>query len=174
MNLPVFSSKPLKYLPGVQLLEGSLRGNTGLSVGIDPGVNFGLTIINMEYVQVMYGKLPTDKRPGYRGIAAYEFIRSSVLKDFKPAPGVEKFKAVVEGAAYSAQHGQVVLEEVRFGFFLALHHIGFDTIIIPPATIRKAVLGNGRASVAECYPTMNHNAADSIGIAMYGLKEING
>lgn len=149
----------------MQLLQGGLKGNTKLAIGIDPGVNFAMTIINMDYVQVYYGKLKTDKRAGYRGINAYEYLTSGILANNQYAG----FKAIVEGAAYNSQFGQVALEEVRFGFFFALHQMGFDVAIVPPATIRKAVLGSGKDIVPNYYPTMNHNAADSIGIAMYGL-----
>lgn len=165
-------SKPVRFSKGVQLLEGSLPGNEHTVIGIDPGVNFGMTIINREYVQVFYGKLPTDKRAGYRGINAYNYILNSALYEYhRTSPEIAKqVKAVVEGAAYRDPYGQVVLEEVRFGFFFALYQIGFDVSIVPPATIRKGALGHGRATVGELYPALNHNACDSIGAAFYALR----
>lgn len=161
--------KPLRIAKGISLLQGKLPGNEHTAVGIDPGVNFGMAVINREYVQVFYGKLPTDKRTGYRGINAYNFIMNSALNIKVP-----NVKAVVEGAAYRDPYGQVVLEEMRFGFFFALYQLGLDVSIVPPATIRKGALGHGRATVGDVYPNLNHNACDAIGAVFYALKEMNG
>jgi hypothetical protein len=155
-------------MKGISMLQGGLRGNEHTVVGIDPGVSFGMTIINREYVQVWYGKLPTDKRPGYRGINAYNFVMNSALSIKVPDT-----IAVVEGAAYRDPYGQVVLEEMRFGFFFALYQLGMDVRIVPPATIRKGALGHGRATVGDLFPNINHNACDSIGAAFFALKEKN-
>lgn len=160
--------KPLRISKGISLVQGRLPDNVHTVVGIDPGVNFGMTIINRDYVQVFYGKLQSDKRAGYRGINAYNYVMNSALKI--PVPNA---KAVVEGAAYRDPYGQVVLEEMRFGFFFALYQLGLDVSIVPPATIRKGALGHGRATVGDLYPNLNHNACDSIGAAFYALKEIN-
>jgi len=166
---------PIRFAKGVMLVEASLPGNEKTAIGIDPGVNFGMTIINREYVQIFYGKLPTDKRVGYRGINAYNYIMNSALQMYTSVDASVRnnINAVVEGAAYRDQFGQVTLEEVRFGFFFALYEIGFNVSIVPPATIRKGALGHGRATVGELYPNLNHNACDSIGAAFYALKEIN-
>lgn len=144
-----------------------------------------MTIINRELVQIYYGRLASDKRPGWRGIYVYDYVMKSPLKDLNLGRSLvnwknEKgeyagemselsFKAVVEGAAYNDRHGQVVLEEVRFGFFFALYNLGFDVSIAPPATIRKGALGHGRKTVGDLFPNLNHNAMDSLGCAMYAL-----
>jgi len=123
MNLPIFQSlKATRMGNHVQMLQGALPGNTGLSIGVDPGVNFGLTIINTSYVQIFYGKLPTDSRPGFRGINAYNYIMQSPLSAllYSSKEVMEEFPAIVEGAAYNDKYGQVTLEEVRFGFFFTL------------------------------------------------------
>lgn len=143
-----------------------------MAIGIDPGVNFGMTIINNEYVQVLYGKIPTSKVAGQRGINAYNYIiEQSSLKNIRTVSRdiLHDFIAVVEGAAYNDKHGQVLLEEVRFGFFFALYEIGFDVRILPPASIRKGALGHGRATGGDLWPSMNSNAADSIICALCGL-----
>lgn len=173
--LPKFESqKPLRLGNHISLIQGTLRGNSKLSIGIDPGVNFGMTIINAEYVQVLYGRLPTSKITGQRGINAYNYImEQSSLKTIRTVnkDTLHEFKAIVEGAAYNDRHGQVLLEEVRFGFFFALHELGFDVSIVPPASIRKVAFGGGRVTAGEKWPSMNSNAADSIGAALYGLKD---
>lgn len=153
------------------MIKGRLPGNQRLAIGVDPGVNFGLTVIYGETVENYYGKLATDKRTGYRGINAYNLIKSPVLNLDLLQHDV--IPAVVEGAAYRDPYGQVVLEEVRFGFFFALYQLGFNVSIVPPATIRKGALGHGRATVGELFPNLNHNACDAIGAAFYALKETN-
>lgn len=161
-----FSSyKPTKLSDGTKMVEGKLIGNTKVAVGIDPGLNFGMTIIEGESVCVFWGKLPAHKETGLRGIEAYNYVKLGRLWDIK-GPG----RAVVEGAAYNKAHGQVGLEEVRFGFFLALHHLGFDVHILPPATARKMAFGSGKAMAYDIYPTVNHNGADSLGLALAALE----
>jgi hypothetical protein len=181
--------KPIRTVDGMWMLQGTLKGNTGLAVGIDPGVNFGMTVINMEYVQVIYGKLPTDKRPGWRGIYAYDYIcthfqllnkavtsQSSdlTLQELDWIAERQLFSAVVEGAAYHSRFGQVGLEEVRFGFFLALHHLGFKVSILAPASIRLIAFGSGKKQALDLWPAMNQNGADSIGCALAALEVKNG
>lgn len=154
------------------MLQGGLKGNEKTVVGVDPGVNFGLTIINRELVSIYYGKLPTDKRPGWRGIYTYDYVtKTSPLKDYHWNEYVEKPVAIVEGASYNDRHGQVTLEEVRFGFFFALYNLGFDVHIVPPMSIRKLATGSGRHSIGDDFPSMNSNAADSLGAALAALKE---
>jgi hypothetical protein len=168
-NVVMSGDKPLRVAKGISLLQGSLKGNEKTVVGVDPGSNFGMTIINRELVSVYYGKLPVDKRVGWRGILTYNFItKDSPLKSWQPNEYI-KAVAVVEGAAYNKFHGQVALEEVRFGFFFALYQIGFDAYIMPPMAIRKLALGNGKKSMVDEFPSMNSNAADSIGAALAAL-----
>jgi hypothetical protein len=162
------TAKPTRLGNHILSLSGNINpsGNEKLAIGVDPGVNFGLTLIHMDQVTVLYGKLPSDKRPGYRGISAYNFImRNDAIREFPLC------EAIIEGAAYNDRFGQVTLEEVRFGFFFALYRLGFDVSIVPPATIRKGALGDGRATVGDLFPSMNHNAADSIGCALYVLNK---
>lgn len=164
--------KPLRIRKGISLVEGSLPGNEKTAIGVDPGIDYGLTIINRDFVQVFFGRLETNKRPGYRGINAYNYIMNSALNTYRSVnPEIRKsVSAVVEGASYNDIYGQVALEEVRFGFFFALYEIGFTVSIVPPATIRKGALGHGRATVGEIFPNLNHNACDSIGAAIYALS----
>jgi hypothetical protein len=171
VNDVVFSDhKPLKTKEGFHLVQGTI-GNyiDGLVVGIDPGVNFGMTTINLGYIQVIYGKFPVEKRKGWHGIHIYEWI----LDYFKDDNIVDfmKFPAIVEGAAYHSRFGQVGLEEVRFAFFLALHNLGFQTEIIPPATVRKVVFNDGKHQAGDSWPFLNHNGADSLSMALYGLEK---
>lgn len=163
-----FGSYKTESLPGVKIkiVHGTLAGNKKNAVGVDPGVNFGMTVIDGPKVTAMWGKLKSTKTPGLKGIEAYDLMRlSTFLWDWEVP-----VTAVVEGAAYSKYHKQVELEEVRFGFYLALHHLGFKVHILPPATIRKMVFGAGRTQAGDVYVKLNHNAADSVGAALAALE----
>jgi hypothetical protein len=167
-KLVIPSGKPLKYRwPHTYLVEGKLPGNEKLAVGIDPGVNFGLTVINMDYVQVIWGSLPRQEKKGMHGADAYQYV----LQYFTMLEGhdVSTCRAVVEGAAYHSQFGQVGLEEVRFGFFLSLYHLSFDVSIVPPATIRLGASGSGKTQAMDIWPQLKHDACDSIFCALYAL-----
>lgn len=142
-------------------LHATLPGNTKHGIGIDPGVNFGLTIIEKELVFIFWGKLPIRKKKGWHGIDAYNFVL-----DWIPPQGGP---AVVEGAAYKSHFGQVGLEEVRFGFFFGLYQRGLDVSIMAPAAVRMTAFGHGRTSAAELWPELNHNAADSVGCALAAI-----
>lgn len=164
-----FQEKSLPWRQkGIRLMEGSLPGFEGLVVGVDPGVNFGLTIINLEYVQVFNGKLPSQSEPGKHGIDAYNLVKEifNWQSDFH-------HPAVVEGAAYNRMFKQVELEETRFGFFLALYDSGFEARIVPPASIRLKAFGHGRSQAGEIWPFLNQNAADSVGCALAAMETIH-
>lgn len=174
MNIPILNPKKHKMPDGTWMMEGSMPGNEKLAIGIDPGINFGMTIINMEYVQVFWGRLKITKedaaKPGLKGLAAYDYIKNGMLDQSRYFSS----KAVVEGAAYGRPHRQVELEEERFGFYLALKHLGFDVVIMPPASIRLKAFGNGKLSAVDVYPSRNQNAVDSVGCAIAALKRYDG
>lgn len=167
MNVVFDDLTPVKSdLIKARRITGRLEGNTKMAVGIDPGVNYGITIITGDTVQVFYGKLDGDSTPGMRGIAASELIRT-LFTDY----WYEKWFAIVEGAAYNAHFGQVGLEEVRFGFFSALMYKYFRAVIVPPASVRKLAFGSAKISAVDLWPTMNQNAADSIGCALAAIEK---
>lgn len=143
-------------------MTGEFPGNTGCGVGIDPGVNWGLTIVRAPIIDVYWGKLPMTKEKGVYGREALELIwmMFEVFADWRNIP------AVVEGAAYHSQFGQVGLEEVRAGFYIGLWQCGFKVKILPPATIRKIAFNDGKMQAGDVWPTLNHNGADSIAMAL--------
>lgn len=143
-----------------------LRGKT--AIGVDPGVNFGICSIG-DYVDVVYGTLPKiDEKPlRWRyGIEAYRLIGELMSDGLKAG-----WPAVVEGAAYHAEFGQVGLAEVRFGFAFGLEDAGAAVAISPPAHIRAVVMGkedhSEHTGMFGYWPTMNTNAADAVGVAAY-------
>jgi hypothetical protein len=149
-------------------VEGTLAGSKGYGLGIDPGVNFGVTFIRNENVMIYYGTMKRAILPGEYGVIAVDLLQS--LPEFRDMKG----NCVIEGAAFHKTFGQVGLAEVREGFYIAARMTGdLSTLkqarIVPPATIRKVVTGDGRTQAGDCYPVLNHNAADSIFIAQYAL-----
>jgi hypothetical protein len=133
--------------------------------GIDPGVNFGLTVIDGRKVYIFHGALIQDDKPGRYGLIAFRFLQS-IMKTFSHRAAT----MVVEGAAYGAPFRQVELSEIRTGFYLAAAldpHMFADVQIKPPKTIRKAVFDDGKMQAMDYWPTLNHNAADSLAMALY-------
>jgi hypothetical protein len=140
------------------------------AIGVDPGVNFGICFITGDVVDVVYGSLPKIDVPQLRwryGIEAFKLIQELVDVTHMG----DDIPAVVEGAAYNAQFGQVGLAEVRFGFAHALECVGCAVAISPPAHIRAVVMGkadhNEHTGMFGYWPTMNTNAADAVGVAAY-------
>ena len=158
-TIELIGKKRKSLFPQTYQMTGVYKGNERFLVGIDPGVNFGITIANEELVTLIWGRLPKEKEPGLYGVHAYDYTEEILYPFYKEGLGEV---AVVEGAAYNKYHGQVNLEEVRFGFYLSLRHMGFNVKIMPPAHVRKLATGSGRSEAWIEYPTLNHNAADSI------------
>lgn len=152
-------------------------------IGIDPGRNFGIAIFNGKKLEIFWGQMKKYEKPDrwHYGIEAVDIARNvlSIVKFTSMKAEkmlVEAGKACVEGAAYGKAEGQVLLAEIRFGFAFGLYELGLDVKIVPPATVRKAVTGNGNKAMTEFFPVLNNNAADAIGIAAYAAgyrKEVD-
>lgn len=131
-----------------------LVGGSDSLAGVDPGMNFGITVLKEGELKIMWGSIPTQKEPGMAGALVLTMLQElDIDVDF----------GVVEGAAYHAKFGQVGLQEVRFGFYYGLYLRKARVRILPPASIRKLAFGSGKETAADLFPTLNHNAADSIG-----------
>lgn len=155
--------KPVKIGDKTYQLDGTWKGHRGAAVGIDPGVNYGMTCIIDDVVQVVWGKLPPTKVKGVYALAAHKVVFDRFDWEWANTP------AVVEGAAYNAKFGQVGLEEVRIGFYIGLWQVGFKVRIVPPKTVRLHAFGDGTVQAMDVWPTINHNGADSIGMALEAL-----
>jgi hypothetical protein len=134
-------------------------------VAIDPGVNFGMTIVDRKGVRVYNGKLLKQTSS-----LEYAWYAKSFIEDFVARQSMD-LVFVLEGAAYHKTFGQVGLADVRAGFYLgARTFLSPNNIrIVAPMSVRKAVYGDGKHQASDEYPTINHNAADSIALALYGL-----
>lgn len=131
--------------------------------GLDPGRNFGVSLIQNQEIQIWWGQLPRENHLWMYGVAAYNVCMEYFSK-------MRFSRAIVEGAAYHAKWGQVGLAEVRFGFYLALLHAGRSVDIVPPATCRKLAFGSAKIKGYELMPTLNHNAADAVGCALAAIS----
>lgn len=152
------------FCRSIYRVGGQLPHNSFYGVGVDPGVNFGVTFICQGSLVVYYGSLLQQYQPGEYGIEAMRFLQSLFREHGS------KGTCVIEGAAFHKQFGQVGLAEVRQGFYTAARLASsFSVIIVPPKSIRKDVFGDGRTQAGDLWPTLNHNGADSLGIALYSL-----
>jgi len=143
----------------------NLTGFDKLGVGIDPGRNWGLSIVEYGEIKVWWGTLqPKQEEMWKYGISAYR-----MMMEINENGGWNNatHNAVVEGPAFTKTHGQVHLESVRFGFALGLIHSGFDVEVVPPARVRAEVMGHARNDPSLFWPTINHNGANAVAMALY-------
>lgn len=170
------------FVRSLVLIEGTISKSIPAPAwGIDPGVNFGLTFIEKKKVFVFHGALIQDQTPGRYGLIAYSFLQSIIASYSRP-----NAMLVIEGAAYGAKTSwQAGLAEIRTAFYLAAstyrtpimdafeaENVFTDVIVRPPASIRKAVFNDGKVQAGDEWPTINHNAADSLSVALYAAQKI--
>lgn len=138
-------------------------------VGIDPGRNFGLTLIYEDKAYIHYGKLHKQKPQWKYGFLAEDYAESW-LKNNLP------HFVVIEGPAFRAagggkMYGEANLGHIRMGFASAFHTKGIETIFIPPASSRKKVMGSAKVKGADVWVMLDHNAAESLLLAIYGATK---
>jgi len=66
-----------------------------------------------------------------------------------------RFRVVIEGAAYNQPYRQVELAELRASAVFWLQKLGAYTKIIAPSTIRKGVFGSGKLKAHEVWYIKN-------------------
>lgn len=136
----------------------------GYAIGIDPGVNFGVTVLDGAIATVIWGRLPKQAHRYMYGSWAVEV--SNALAELTVSKLSSPRWGVVEDAAFNKSMGQVGLAEVRFGFFYGLSKWMLHVDLMPPMSVRKLVFGDGRTQAMDVWPLLNHNAADSVAIAI--------
>lgn len=146
------------------------RGNPTWYWGIDPGVEFGITIIHLTNVSIFQGVMwhsPGD-RPGHRAHVAY-VILENLIRMYNEPVDVPRHM-VIEGAAYEKMYGQVQLAEIRTGFYLAaVRSMEFqDVRVLTPQAIRKTVFDR-QINAREVWPTLTKDAAASLSMALTAL-----
>ena len=134
-----------------------------LCVGVDPGVNYGITVITNLGMEVIWGKLP--KFSNFIGLESAELARSigKLYKFTKFDPHV-----YIEGPAFRTNYGQTKLEQCRSGFIHGFNDYMPETNIkyIAPRSAGKIAFGNGNKSAKDHWFMLNENASDSIGIGL--------
>lgn len=135
-------------------------------VAIDPGVNFGMTIIDNKGLRIYNGTLIKQETSLEYGYYAMHFIKDILSRHD------ENTIFVLEGAAYHKTFGQVGLADVRCGFYLGARcFLGEGSIrIMAPMTARRLVFGSGKIQPMDVWAKLNHNAADSLSLALAGLN----
>lgn len=121
-----------------------------MSVGVDPGTtHMGIAVIE-GYVDKPYAilyqiKLERSADPIERMRLAQEIMSQCVFWYKSP------MFATIEGSAFSQPYRQTELAEIRAAVALWCVQKGFSTRIENLGTIRKAVLGNGKALPHEVW-----------------------
>lgn len=157
-----------RYTESLRLTIGTLSQAVKQPAwGIDPGRNFGLTILEGEDAYIYAGVLEKTDVAGRYGWYAHNFLEE-IIREYHQ----KKARLVIEGASYGDQYGQVLLAEIRGGFFLAgVSAPNFSSVVIsPPKKIRKEVFNDGTIRAPDEWPTLNRNAADSLAMALFAAE----
>jgi hypothetical protein len=144
----------------------SVGHSSGVAIGFDPGVNFGLTIIMPHAGFIFAGSLAKQKCS-----EAYGSLVHTCLEDFlllyAPLPDDlnQISQAVIEGASYNS-HFQTHLAHIRTGMWILLEQLKIPAVIMAPMSVRKMVTGSGKIKLNQLLPDINPNGADSLGMAI--------
>jgi len=130
------------------------------SIGIDPGKNFGVSLLRHDFSMIMNGVLD-DSVYTLREMAFW--MAQSLVQSTSPSLTV----SIVEGASYGDRFGQVKLAEIRCGFELGFSELGLPVVIVAPKTPRKTVFGNGDIVAMDVWSQINHNASDALCLSLY-------
>jgi len=138
-------------------------------VGVDPGRNFGISIIRPDDLVEMYvSKFPPMKRNEY-GFFARDFFESFIRYQLYGETG-EVYMGI-EGPSFHDNFGQVVLAEIRMGFCVSAIDNGINPVQYAPMTSRKSILGKGTTKGSDLWVTVPDHGADSFVIALHVAKE---
>ena len=133
------------------------------AVGIDPGRNWGIGLLVDGVLYSYWGQFPKCKLA-----TDYHIMASDFILEWLPADLPAKV-AIVEGPSYNEMYGQVALEDIRLGFFMAFKSLGYDVCYVAPQSVRKAVFGNGRIKARDVWLDLpNNNGSDGAALALYG------
>ncbi len=163
---------PIKYsvIRTFNLWRGTIDVPHVSVIGVDPGINFGLTGIDRGEVFCVSGYVEKHEHQMERAYCI-AYSMHDILRAVEFRGSIDTITAV-EGAAHGKHFRQVQLAEVRMGFYMGLREIGRELPrVIPPMTARKWATGSGKDPVYLKYPLMNPNAADSLGVAIAALEK---
>lgn len=139
------------------------------SIGIDPGTtHLGIAVIegHLEnpYAYLFQIIMERQDSPINR-IKEAQHAMSDCIFWYDP-PNY----ATIEGASFGAMYRQVELAEIRAAIAIWCMQKGYsETYIVPPMTLRKKVLGNGRAIPHEVWTGLPSDATQALVCAYYPL-----
>jgi hypothetical protein len=143
------------------------RGHT--IIGVDPGINFGITYLDSSGIAILWGRLPRNNKLRGRDAEALAMAMTKAVTDaywqltFGDPPHV-----YIEGPAYSMSVGQPLLEQIRYGFAAGFMNNGCKVDYLPPNKARKLAFGSGKKAGKNIWVNISQNGADSIGLAIAG------
>lgn len=167
---PLEELKALKFmelqgvLSGVSIITYAVEADWAYNrgIGIDPGRNFAIAEIGYGGITLTYGKLPKRENAWEYGIDLFKYIKEVYQHEDLCTP------ITVEGASYGDQFGQTALAYVRMGIIVAWADLHNETCkVVPPASIRKQVLGSAKLSGKVLWPSINHNAGDALVMGLH-------
>lgn len=144
-----------------------------VSVGVDPGINFGIAVLRERSLEVFWGKVP--RKMALPGMEAIALAGDLCAVDFgeiiwRDVRGPLIPPVYIEGPSYNDTVGQPLLEQMRFGFAVGFDRAGYDPKYLPPMTARKLAFGHGKKAGKDIWITINQNGADAVGLALAGLE----
>jgi Holliday junction resolvasome RuvABC endonuclease subunit len=144
-----------------------------IGFGIDPGVNWGLSVVYpLGKAFIYWGSLPKARSSTYRGLMARNLIKKwQIIADILEIAS-NPIRVVIEGAAYKKRYWQVQLAEIRFGFALGFLELNLNPVYAAPSSVRKAVFGHGNTKAHDIWLGIKGDAADSLAIAMYAASAL--
>jgi hypothetical protein len=139
-------------------------------IGVDPGVNVGLSVIMGEDVAVTWHT--HYNRAGYDIVDFLDAIQN--LWMLVPGGTPKRTPVIIEGAAYGPKFGQPLLGQIRGAAIVGFHNAGFDYIAeVPPLSIRRKVFGDGRIQPIDFWrndrsmrPVWKKDEADALSMAI--------
>ena len=157
--------------------EGTINVDATV-LAVDPGINFGLTLIKKGKVYCVSGKIEPCEPSLERACRIPSVVREILYlvggdkaSTLEAPPVPSGCIGAIEGSAFNKHYRQTLLAEVRMGFYLAIRRYSRELPkVIPPMTARKLATGSGKEPVYLKYPLMNPNAADSLGIAIAAIS----
>ena len=151
-----------------QEIEHPTLQENQIIIGVDPGINYGITFLSKNLISVIWGRLP--RKQTLVGFEAIDFAR---VMSWAYHPDAWLFSGripnvYIEGPSYGDTVGQPLLEQVRFGFAVGFHQDGCPVHYLPPMSARKLAFGSGKTKGSDVWVNINPNGADSVGLALAG------
>ena len=130
-------------------------------IGFDPGRNYGFTYIRKDGSAYIHNG--TLSKSDYVSYGKDLFHLACDVAEY-----FDNTLTVIEGASYGDKYGQVGLAYMRFGLYLGSLMGGTAKVeIVAPRKINKQVFGSGKTNGKYTWTSIDHNAADSLVIALY-------